>query len=198
METNKIVLFILSHWKDIGMFCGAVWGLFIAVKKMYYKAFLPLKIWVKKVNDAADQLQFNGGTSTKDMVQQIRDGQRVLIKKVDILTNKQMAMVELNDMCLFENDPHGKCIKANAALCLLFGASQNQMLGYGWLNFIKDPDHERVLFESAIESDNEITRPYTILYGMDKHKEIEAKYIAHIKRDADGGVINVMGKVIKL
>jgi len=195
MEQNKILKLIIENWKDIGLFAGGVWGVFIAVKKLYLNAFLPLKNWIKKMDDAANQLQFNGGSSMKDMVKQTRDSQQVLLNKVSEIKNKQTAMIELNDMAMFENDASGKCISANSAICNLFGTTQNKMLGYGWLNYIKNSDIEREAFEQAIETDNEITRDYVILHS-DKHdKEIPATYIAHIKRDENGVIINVTGKV---
>ena len=196
MEQNKILKFIIENWKDIGLFGGGIWAIFIGGKKVYFSAFLPLKNWIAKMDKAASQLEFNGGSSIKDMVKQTRDSLAVLIKKVDLVNNRQTAMIELDDAAYFENDQLGRCIRANSALCNLFGTTQNKMLGYGWLNFIKNADNEREAFEQAIETDNEITRDYVILYG-DKHdKEIPATYIAHIKRDENGNVINVTGKVI--
>lgn len=195
MEENAILKFIINNWRDIGVFFAALWGVFLGAKKVYYNCFLPLKKWYKKMNDAAEQLQYNAGSSTKDMVKKIMDEQRILIKKVDVVNNRQTAMIELNDIAFFENDATGKCVRANAALCNLFGVTQNKMLGYGWLNYIKHSETEREAFEQAIETDNEITRDYVILYG-DKHdREIPATYIAHIKRDENGNVINVTGKV---
>ncbi len=191
---NKILKAIIENWKDIGGLLVGIWGLFVIGKKVYFNAFVPIKGWVKKMEEAAEQLDFNGGSSTKDMVKEIRDGQSGLIKKVDIIGNRQTALIELNDSAMFENDAEGNCIRANAALCKMFGSTPNQMFGYGWLNFIKNPDHEREVFEQAVETDNEITRDYTILYGGNGH-EIPATYIAHIKRDEHGGVVNVTGKV---
>ena len=192
---NKIVKYIIENWKDIGVFFAGLWALFIASKKMYFNVLVPFKTWYKKMNDAADQLQYNGGSSTKDMVKQIVEGQAVIIKKINTIGNRQTALIELNDTAMFENDATGKCIRANSSLCNLFGTTQNKMLGYGWLNYIKHPDIEREAFEQAIETDNEITRDYVILYG-DKHdREIPATYVAHIKRDENGAIINVTGKV---
>mgnify|MGYP000479352046 CR=1 FL=1 len=195
MVQNRIVQFIIDNWKDIGIFFTGIWAVFIAAKKAYLSGFVPLKAWIKKMDDAATQLEYNGGSSTKDMVREIKIGQEKLLKKVDIVNNRQTAMIELNDLALFENDNTGKCIRANAALCNLFGATQNKMLGYGWLSYIKNPDHERELFEQAIETDNEITRHYTIMYKGEPDNEIPATYVAHIKRDENGAVINVTGKV---
>lgn len=193
---NKILKFIIENWKDIGLFCGGIWAIFIGGKKLYLSAFLPLKNWITKMDKAADQLEFNGGSSIKDMVKQTRDSLGVLIKKIDVVKNSQIAMFEISPVGMFENDSTGKCIRANAALCNMFGTTQNKMLGYGWLNYIKNSEQEREAFEQAIETDNEITRDYVILYG-DKHEiEIPATYVAHIKRDENGNVINVTGKVI--
>lgn len=195
MEENKILKFLIDNYKDIGIFIAGIWGLFIGGKKMYVNALLPLKKWIKKMDNAASQLEFNGGSSIKDMVKQTRDGLSVLIKKVDIVNNRQTAMIELDDSAYFENDSAGRCIRSNAALCNLFGTTQNKMLGYGWLNYIKNSEIEREAFEQAIETDNEITRDYIILYS-DRHvREIEATYVAQIKRDENGSIINVTGKV---
>ena len=197
MVQNKIIQAIIDNWKDIGWIGAGIWALFVGGKKLYFKTFLPLKIWFNKMNAAADQLQYNGGSSTKDMVKKLVDGQEIIIKKMDIVGNRQTAMFEISPVGMFENDASGKCIRANMALCDLFGTTQNKMLGYGWLSYIKNPEHEREMFEQAIETDNEITRDYVILYGTKHEIEIPATYIAYIKRDEQGSIINVTGKVTK-
>lgn len=195
MEQNRILTAIIEHWKDIGVFLTGIWVLILGGIRLYKKGFIPVRDWLKKMDEAAEQLKYNGGSSTKDMVKQIRDGQGVIIEKVDKISNRQTALIELNNMAMFENDADGKCIMVNSALCSLFGATPNQMYGYGWLNFIKDSDHERQVFENAIETDNEITRDYTIMYGGKPGNELQATYIAYIKRDEHGNIINITGKV---
>ena len=108
MVQNRIVQFIIDNWKDIGIFFTGIWAVFIAAKKAYLNGFVPLKAWIKKMDEAATQLEYNGGSSTKDMVRQIKEGQDKLLKKVDIVNNRQTAMIELNDLALFENDNTGK------------------------------------------------------------------------------------------
>lgn len=191
---NKILKAVIDNWKDIGGLLVGIWGLFIIGKKFYFHAFVPIRAWVKKMEEAAEQSKYNGGNTMKDMVKRIMDMQFGLINKVDVIGNRQTSMMNLNDAAMFENDSEGKCIMANVALCSLFGSTPNQMYGYGWLNFIKNADHEREVFEQAIETDNEITRDYVIMYGG-HGTEIPATYIAHIKRDEDGNIVNITGKV---
>ena len=204
---NKILKLIVDNWKDIGIFITGLVGLFIGAKNGYKKAFIPIRDWIRKMDRAADEVNFNGGKSTKDMVKRIDDNVSNLRLEVTALSEKtekigirQKSMIELSDAAMFECDKDGYCVTANIHLCELFDSTPNKMYGHGWLNYVKEPDKEREFWERATESDNEITRRYTIIPGIDKGntKEIVCRYIATIKRDKNDQVINITGKVIKL
>ena len=201
MEKNKILQWIVDNWKDISVF-GA--GVFAVVKagiwcvRKYKKWIAPIRVWVKKVDDAIDQLSFNGGGSIKDMVFNTSETVKKIAVDMTVVRTKQAAIMELNDTALFECDKDGYCIKANVALCDIFDATLNQMVGHGWLQFIKNADKEAEAWNQAVESDNEISREYVVNPAKNKKIEIPCRYIAHIKRDDNQKVINVTGKVIKL
>ena len=98
---------------------------------------------------------------------------------------------------MFKSDANGYCILANQALCHLYGTTQEQLLGLGWLNFIKEEDRERVKEEwkNIIESGTEITSSYTIINQF-TDEEIPVRYRAIINRDNDK-IISALGYVEK-
>jgi PAS domain S-box-containing protein len=172
---------------------GAVW----AVQK-YNKIAAPIRAWIKKVDTGLEELSFNGGSKMKDVLFKTAFTVERIAEDMTAVKNRQTAMLELNDAAMFECDKEGYCTSANSALCSLFEATPNQMAGHGWLQFIKDPDKEAAAWNSAIRSDNEITREYIVKVGKNRQDEMKCKYIAHIKRNDEGEVINVTGKVTKI
>ena len=47
-------------------------------------------------------------------------------------------------VAIYQSDAEGRCIYVNAALCEMFGLSEKQALGIGWLDKIHPDDRERV------------------------------------------------------
>ena len=204
---KQIINWIYDNWVSIGSVLGGAWAAVKAIVWAYRrvnKVATPIKQFVKqhedntqKITYIADQLNFNGGKSVKDVVFKTSDDVEQIKGDIKSIGDRQTAMIELNDTAMFENDSEGKCVTANDAICTLFGATKNQMLGFGWLNYIEDSEEQREIWERAIETDNEISHEYVIINGVTQER-IKAKYIAHIKRDDEGNILNITGKVFKL
>ena len=201
MGNNKILQWIIDNWKDISVFCVGVFALFkgvLVAYKQYKKLAEPIKTWIKKMDDAAEQLRYNGGSSMRDMVSSTNSLVKGIETNLTTVMHRQEAMRKLSSDAIFECNHDGYCTSANDSLCELFGSDPTRMQGYGWLGYIKDNDVEREYWESAVQSDNEISREYVIQQGKDRNREIKAKYIATIKRDNEGNILNITGRVSKL
>ena len=95
-----------------------------------------------------------------------------------------------------KNDAHGTCTNANKALCKLFGAQENEMLGLGWTNFVIEEDKERIVdeWQANIEFGNEIISSYTV-QNKETGKLTKVQYRALIMRDNDNSIISTIGVV---
>lgn len=143
-----------------------------------------------ELSEVSKELRPNGGGSIKDQVKQIASD-------VKIIRVERDATFHLSKDAMFKNDADGHCVLANSALCTLFGSTQEQMLGLGWLNFIIEEDKKRIKNEwsSIIESGKEISSYYTV-YNPVLEEYIPLTYKAIINRDSEG-VISVIGMVEK-
>ena len=113
-------------------------------------------------------------------------------KKVD-------GIVQLSEVPLFICNSEGLCTLANIKLCELFGATEAQMKGYGWINYIHDDDKERarVTWEQLIHSGGEdIETDYRIVHGKTM-ETIHVTYHAIISRNEIGEVMVSVGKAKK-
>jgi len=133
--------------------------------------------------------------------------------KIDYITNtlnlvkyqlashiaKDMAEMSLSDTPIFICNEDGKCTEANPALCRVFGATREQMIGYGWTQYIIPEDREGAVkrWNAAVKTDTDITDNYTINVGLNG-KLAHVTYRAVISRDESGNVIHILGKVRRI
>lgn len=182
-DVAKILAILAGIWK-IG-----VW--------LYKRVVKPIILFVESHNNVVskldyvvNELKYNGGNSTKDQLRKITELSKSIDSKLNNISIRQESNFELSETAMFECDKNGECVRANIALCKLFGATKEQMMGFGWSNFIEQSEPSKKKFIDALESDNEITDFYTIKNGNKK-----AGYTAMIKRDSEGKIKNIMGKV---
>ena len=154
-------------------------------------AFFPFPDCVELAKKAGITAVIQPGGSIKDQVKEIS-------KDVKTIRVEKDATFLLAKEPMFKNDANGYCILANQALCHLYGTTQEQLLGLGWLNFIKEEDRERVKEEwkNIIESGTEITSSHTIINQF-TDEEIPVRYRAIINRDNDK-IISALGYVEKI
>lgn len=127
------------HLELIGKFGGAVavlWG-----AKKYVVSPLAAKVahwkkWCVRLSKSLDTLdsiskefRVNGGASLKDDVTQIKER----LTYIESLTSAQM---EDDPQGVFISDESGSNSFLNRAYCRLLGASKDEVMGFGWRNFI--------------------------------------------------------------
>ena len=81
---------------------------------------------------------------------------------------KDIAEMRLSDVPTFICEVNGRCTDVNPALCRIYKATKEEMLGFGWTNFIVEEDRHYALEQwmSAINSESEITSTYRINPGF--------------------------------
>ena len=170
-----LMTWLKDNWATVLWIVGGIWASVksvFAAYKWYNSKATPVRAWIKKMGNAADLITGIAG--------------------------RQSNMWELSDIAMFETDAEGYCIRVNQALCNLYGATKEQMIGTGWLQFIIESEDEKEFWLQAMLHDNEVDREYTVNVGKRKDNPKKCRYNAIINRDPQGQVINVMGKVYEL
>ena len=180
----------------------AVWGLWSKILKPWFKesrekrealskAIVHIEDISEKLEKVSKELQPNGGGSIKDQVKQIAND-------VKIIRVERDATFYLSKEPMIKTDGEGHCISANYAICNLFGISQNEMLGLGWLNSIQESDRARVKqeWENIIESGSEISTYFSIKNPITE-EIIHLKYKAIINKDNENTIVSIIGTVEK-
>ena len=155
------------------------------------KAIAHIDTIALNLQEVSKELKPNGGGSIKDQIKQIAIDVKTICVERD-------ATFLLSKEPMFKNDERGYCILANNALCQLYGVSQEQMLGLGWLNYIMEEDKERIKEEwfNVIETGTEIASYYTIINQV-TDEEVPIKYRAIINKH-NGKIISAIGNVEKV
>ena len=94
------------------------------------------------------ELTFNGGGSTKDFAKNSYE-----LAVISNMRTKHIIMI--NPVAMYECDKEGRFILANTALCELFGLSEQEILGNGWLSAIAPEDRQACWenYQNCIKSD---------------------------------------------
>lgn len=134
------------------------------------------------------EVKVNGGNTT------LRDKLTNIGKDVKVIMGNATASFYLSENPMFKNDKQGNCTAANSALCKIFGATEVDMLGYGWVNFIVKEERDRAygFWMEQIERAPVISDSYTIKNG-DTGALIKVKYKAVVSHDTDGSPLSVIG-----
>ena len=53
-------------------------------------------------------------------------------------------LARIGRVAIYQSDADGRCVYVNAALCELFGMTEKEALGVGWLERVHPDDRERV------------------------------------------------------
>jgi PAS domain S-box-containing protein len=114
-------------------------------------------------------------------------------KNIEYIHSMVSGLIRLLHDPFFVCDSEGYCTEANMALCELFGATQEQMMGSGWSNFIVAADRERAWAEwiTGVKTGSvDIVGFYKIRHGISR-KTIDVTYRATIHHDKTGDVVVV-------
>lgn len=179
----------------------AMWGLWSKILKPWFKEFRDkreklekavnhIEKMAEKLSIVSKELQTNGGGSIKDQIKQIAND-------VKIIRIERDAAFYLFKEPMFKTDDKGYYISVNTSLCNLIGATEIELLGLGWLNYISLQDRDRVWeeWENIIESGKEISTYFTI-ENPETMEMIPVKCRAVINRSGNS-VISIIGSIEK-
>lgn len=152
------------------------------------KFFVLIEEMTEKILEISKELKPNGGGSIKDQIKQIANDIKIIMIERD-------ATFYLSKEPMFKTDDKGYYISVNTSLCSLIGATEIELLGLGWLNYISLQDRDRVWeeWENIIESGKEISTYFTIK-NPETTEMIPVKCRAVINRDNDK-ILSVIGTI---
>ena len=134
---------------------------------------------------------FGGVKNIKDVPEKLKK----IEKDRDILEGTISALIRLSDDAIFVCVADGSCIFVNDALCDLFGAQYNDMMGFGWAHFILKEEREAVhqAWDAGIKYNKMVAGEYTMVNGVTLEK-IKCEYTAVVHR-VRGKVVTIFGMV---
>ena len=151
------VNWLIDNWKEIA---GILTGVWLAIKgslrvyKWVRSFVVPIRKWIRDINTALLQLDFNGGESVKDMVYTTNKNVEKLIGNMELMMGRQVAMLHEIDTPMYECSLDGDLIDVNRAWSVLTGLSKDDAIGQGWKKIIFKEDLNYVikLGEDFVES----------------------------------------------
>lgn len=157
-----------------------------------------LKEELKKLNDINStintiklELQPNGGSSIKDKIN--------MIEEHLTLANLRWRLLNTgNPIAVFECDEKGMITFANPAMVELFGLTEEELLGKGWLKALLDQEKRQEVWQSwddAIKQDIPYEDYFTIKNAK-TGKSVKCKATAIAHRTRKNKIIGYYGTII--
>jgi len=144
------------------------------------------------IKSLKDEFSENSGKSIKDQLSRIDDTVRLAELRSKLIASS------FTNIGMYECDPQGKCVWANAAMCDIFGLTLEEVLGNGWLGGILDSEREAVLDRWMTSVHNDI--PYDNTYHVVNRRTHETyliKTTAIVNKSRDGKILGYHGQIIK-
>lgn len=176
---------LATFWEKLGrvLWKSALWPVF-----HYVGCFVLLPVRVERL--AAGLLEVKetcfscGGAETKEKLQRVS-------RDAALASEYQRAMFTVGMKPMFLSDKDGKCIQVNRAYYRLFGRSLEELIGWGWTNFVNEKFRKDVKIEwiIAVKEERDFEMMYTIHCSEgDQYKlrclavpiRLDGKFIGHL------------------
>lgn len=119
----------------------------------FLKDFISIPETIKKIEA---ELKYNGGSTIKDSVNRIETRQMLQEQRLCFVLDSNLSIG------VFETDSEGNCTRVSLGYSILAGKTQDECVGFGWVNNIYSEDRDKVFKEwsSSIQQ----TRPFSLKY----------------------------------
>lgn len=181
----------------------AIYGVWTKIIKPWFKesrdkrlkmanAISHIEVISNKLAEISKELVPNGGSSIKDQVKQIAQDVKIIMVERD-------STFYLSKEPLFKTDNEGYCVSANHTICAIFGVSQEEFQGLGWMNSILEQDKDRVIheWENVIDSGKELSTYFSIK-NPETEEIVNLKMKVIMNRCCDDKLISSIGTVEKV
>ena len=172
---------------------GAITVIISAIGAAWKYAIHPVKDWFIKTNKLweaiAAEFKPNGGGSLKDAVNRIETRQLVDAQKARALTNDTLFGI-------WESDETGKCTYVNRTYQRIVGLSQDDLLGWGWINIIHTDDRAKLAtdWEQTLKQEREWYAEFRVTRPDDT--SIEVISVGHPLKGRDGKLKGYVGQLV--
>jgi PAS domain S-box-containing protein len=161
-------------------------GLIASWKKYIAPLFVRKKSKVEKILDVVNNMQkdfvFNGGSSIKDVIWELKKDQKIILSKLGEVEESQKLMLNINRVAFWYSDVDGNCVYASPSLVEIVGRSESEILGHGWLGFIISEDRERIYEAWNFSVENRTIFDETYTFKKSDGKLITVQAIAFHKK----------------
>lgn len=196
--SQSVYYAIAASATALGLACKA-WSV---IQRLAIKEFTSLKEDREKLRVVFSELTPNHGSSVKDKINNLEQElarntelTEKAVEKIIINREKLDILYETSDIARFEAElPSGKCIWTNGAYQKMFGLTENQARGDGWLNALHPEDIEptHTHWQNTIANQLPYKARYRIIVGSTVKKvEVQAKII----QNEAGESISALGTV---
>jgi PAS domain S-box-containing protein len=140
------------------------------------------------------QLEYNGGTSLVDKVQQILNKLDNISRQLHRVETWKTAWMELTEEPIFVTDTSGNYVWINNAYAHLVGSTCEDLLGLGWIKVLHLEDKEKTIAEwkSSIESLSKFDSVYRVV-NMYTKEHIQVRSIGKPLKDQNGSLVGYIG-----
>jgi len=136
------------------------------------------------------ELRPNGGSSLRDSVEMTR-------KMVAMASARSRYLASNSNDAVYECGADGRCTWSSPALCKLFGLTEAEMMGHGWLKAIKETEVATVRHTWATSITDGI--PYECDYTV-VHRASRTEWKCHTSAvavtDQSGKTVGYLGTVL--
>lgn len=131
--------FILEHlgqFESISKVIGSITAILGFLYGGYKFIIKPVALIVQKTDIIYKEVTPNGGGSIKDYIKSIKDKTEKIEEKLILLSNLEKTFREDAPTAIFECRKDGFNTYVNRTYCKWMGASREDLLGFGWRNYL--------------------------------------------------------------
>lgn len=154
---------------------SGLWGFWIKILKPYFERRKKKQNEIyTMIQNIHSELRFNGGSSIKDAVLRLEQGQNTILYKLEDIEESQKISLNINKVAFWYSDANGSCTYASPGLERILGWGSNDILGNKWLAWIIPEDKERVFdaWRFSVENGFVFDEEYTFKKPDGKHQKV--------------------------
>lgn len=152
----------------------------------------------RKMDEMHAELKFNGGTTLKDVVFEIKGKVNNIENRMDDFDQNQKLAMNLQGIAFWVSDEKGECTYASPGLCKVMGRSESEILGSTWMGWLHPDDKDRIVkaWSFAIENKTPFDEIYTFKKANGKWQKVWGQAFPKIaKNNVFGGIL---GKLVAM
>lgn len=143
--------------------------------------------WKEKILEIHAELKFNGGSSLKDAVFRLENGQKFILSELSDIRESQKLALNISGTAFWYSDKEGGCTYVSPGLEKIMGRGSSEILGNKWVSWILPEDKERIFdaWTFSVENQTIFDEQYTYkrsdgmyqkVWGLAFHKLVDNEH----------------------